>query len=283
MGKRTYLVEHKSTSSGIAPGEAYWRHLAINNETPLYLSAARALGHDVHGVVYDVLRKPALRPKVAETPEEFRVRCLGAIAETPDEYLARATVVRSRQEIEEATIDLLASTKAIREARRRGVWIKQPHSCERYHRWCEYFPVCNGEARITDDVRFEDRETSETISKSGLETWHRCPREFFFGRVLGRQAKRADTGPLAMGVSMHKALDTWASGSDMPDVVMRDPFEAAKLNAMVAAYACRWSRDEWEVVAIEKEFSVPVRHPVTRRKTKEVLHGFIDAIVRIDA
>jgi hypothetical protein len=56
------FVEHKTTSSEIGFGSVYWQTLKLNSQISTYYAGARALGHEVDGCVYDVVRKPALRP-----------------------------------------------------------------------------------------------------------------------------------------------------------------------------------------------------------------------------
>lgn len=59
---RGKFIEHKSTSEEIGLGSTYWRRLTLDPQISTYYAGARALGHDVEGCVYDVVRKPALRP-----------------------------------------------------------------------------------------------------------------------------------------------------------------------------------------------------------------------------
>jgi hypothetical protein len=56
------FVEHKTTSEDIGLGSVYWRRLTLDPQVSTYYAGAKSLGHDVHGCVYDVVRKPALRP-----------------------------------------------------------------------------------------------------------------------------------------------------------------------------------------------------------------------------
>lgn len=61
-----------------------------------------------------------------------------------------------------------------------------------------------------------------------------------------------------------------------------DPFEAAKLRAMVLAYHMRWKLQPWRVIAVEVPFKAPLINPVdgTVSKTYE-RDGRIDLIVDI--
>jgi len=61
---RRALVEHKTTSEPIEEADAkYWARLRLNFQLCRYVKGARATGHDVDTVLYDVFRKPSLAPK----------------------------------------------------------------------------------------------------------------------------------------------------------------------------------------------------------------------------
>lgn len=68
---RVLVIEHKTSSEDVSPGTTYWRRLRMDGQPSTYLGAARALGYDAEGVVYDVLRKPDQKPHRA-TPEAER-------------------------------------------------------------------------------------------------------------------------------------------------------------------------------------------------------------------
>lgn len=60
---RLCVVEHKTTSDDIAPDSDYWNRLRINTQISGYFLRAKQLGHDVKFILYDVIRKPGIRPK----------------------------------------------------------------------------------------------------------------------------------------------------------------------------------------------------------------------------
>lgn len=57
------FMEHKTTSEEIGFGSVYWRTLMIDSQVSTYYAGAKALGQDVERCVYDVVKKPELRPK----------------------------------------------------------------------------------------------------------------------------------------------------------------------------------------------------------------------------
>lgn len=66
-----WLVEHKTTSKNIAAGSSYWQLLRMDPQISTYFEGGTSLGHEIVGCIYDVVKKPGLKPKEA-TPEENR-------------------------------------------------------------------------------------------------------------------------------------------------------------------------------------------------------------------
>lgn len=71
---RVVIVEHKTTSEDIGPDSRYWTKLAIDGQVSGYYQGAKALGYDVEGCLYDVLRKPSLRPAQVPVLDEDGVK-----------------------------------------------------------------------------------------------------------------------------------------------------------------------------------------------------------------
>ncbi len=65
------LVEHKTTSEDIEITSDYWLKLMLDGQISQYYLGAKALGYEVTECLYDVIRKPSMRPYSA-TPEESR-------------------------------------------------------------------------------------------------------------------------------------------------------------------------------------------------------------------
>lgn len=64
---RTYLVEHKTTTSDISEGSGYWQRLRMDGQVSVYYNAFP----DVAGCIYDVIRRPGQR-RYKATPEAAR-------------------------------------------------------------------------------------------------------------------------------------------------------------------------------------------------------------------
>lgn len=69
---RSYLVEHKTTTSDISDGAGYWQRLRMDGQITVYYGAFP----EVAGCIYDVIRRPLLR-RYRATPEESRTYTLG--------------------------------------------------------------------------------------------------------------------------------------------------------------------------------------------------------------
>jgi hypothetical protein len=60
---RHVLIEHKTTSADVSADSDYWIRLRANHQIYQYVVAARHAGWDIQSIIYDVVRKPAIRPK----------------------------------------------------------------------------------------------------------------------------------------------------------------------------------------------------------------------------
>lgn len=61
---QTYLLEHKTTSEDVTTGSDYWASLTLDAQVSIYHDGAAALGHAPVACIYDVARKPQLRPSL---------------------------------------------------------------------------------------------------------------------------------------------------------------------------------------------------------------------------
>lgn len=162
---RKLNFEHKTSGEDVSPGSSFWARLRMGGQTAGYIRGAESLGHQVDGVVYDVARKPALKPLQAnsrrdraETPDEYRTRCLEAIAEDPDKYFQRGLVVRLEEQMAEADSELWQLGQTLREHHRLGLAPRNVDACQRYGNTCSYFSICAGESSADDDRQFRRLE-----------------------------------------------------------------------------------------------------------------------------
>ena len=160
---RLALMERKTTSRDFSPGADYWVRLHLDQQLSIYVIAARESGYPVDTILYDVTRRPALRPLKAtpeekrkykvggalyanqhandETPPEFAGRVAGEIFDKPNYYFARIEIARLEQDLEDCRSEVWMQQLTIRNAQRDGHWYRNPDSC--YEPWaCDYLPIC---------------------------------------------------------------------------------------------------------------------------------------------
>lgn len=240
-----YKVEHKTSGENIGPGERYWARLRMDTQVSTYYDLAQELGYDVRGCLYDVLKKPALRPFKA-TPEEHRkyVKKTGAlyenqhafdetvgeyalrvhddIADNIDKYFAREIVVRLEADQIEAAYDRWQTAELIREARTADRHPRNPDACERIGRGlCTFFDVCTGVASLDDATRFRQvtqvheeldldpsRLRLRVLTNSEQRTFRRCAREHNLAYELGYRAVEYQEA-LRFGTLVHAGLAGW--------------------------------------------------------------------------
>jgi hypothetical protein len=182
-----WIVEHKSCGVECDFASPYWKKLRLDPQISTYFVGARALGYDVKGAIYDVARKPSIRPYKAtpeedrkytqptkkdpvsrlyanqrerdETPEEFEARCLDAIRKEPDRFLVRGEIVRLEDDERDAAEDIWQQARELRESELAVRFPRNPNACEKWGSFCAWFDVCTGSASLDDTTKFRRIQT----------------------------------------------------------------------------------------------------------------------------
>ena len=249
------LIEHKTSSSDIEDGSTFWKRLRLDGQTSNYLRGARAEGFEPVGVLFDVIRKPRLKPLKA-TPEadrkytkptktepsrlyanqriedesfdDYRLRLRADIEANVESYYKRGIVVRSADEDRDGAQDAWDTAEHISHAQTTNRWSRNVDACERYGRFCDHFAVCTGEATHDDVTRYrkagrqheelgEQKRRLPLVTTSGMKCFRRCAREYLYSYEQGyRSVERADA--LAFGTLVHKALEVWWQTVDLDAV-----------------------------------------------------------------
>ncbi len=123
---RLAVNEYKTAGEDISEGGEYWLRLRCDGQISLYVLAARAAGFDVAAVLYDVIRKPTIRLRKGETPEQYGERLLSDIGERPDYYFHRREVPRLEDELAEYRAELWQQAQLLLETRRRAASLPDP-------------------------------------------------------------------------------------------------------------------------------------------------------------
>lgn len=165
---RLALVEHKTTGDQIGLDSDYWRRCRMDSQISRYYAAAHELGYPVSTVIYDVARKPSIRPKAIakadramatslgryfdvpllaacperETPELFGARLRDDIAKRPDFYFMRAEIPRLDSDLADYADEQWQITQQIASCERYGRYYRNTTACTQPYR-CTFFDVCS--------------------------------------------------------------------------------------------------------------------------------------------
>ncbi len=197
------IIETKTTSLEIAMTSDYWRTItALDPQISTYFSGARTILKSI-GIkdeparaVYDVIRKPALKPYKAtppesrkykkgttelyanqretdETPEEYGERVMEDITgqvvqtgpgfdaklalESSRKYFARGDIVRFESEEFDHQMDVWNTAEAIIENEKAERAPRHRGACKRYGGFCSFFGVCNGSVSIDSFEVIDER------------------------------------------------------------------------------------------------------------------------------
>lgn len=186
---KTSLLEHKTTSDEIAdPSASYWRRLAIDGQVSHYVLQTWQSGVRLDSTLYDVIRKPQIRPKQIAAKERqqiiltgrycgqsvpaeslsrlgegagdedlalYELRLAAEVIADPTRYYQRRTVPRIDGELLEYAEELWTIGKEIQRAALHGLHFRNPDSCVTYGSPCEYLGICSGVETVEHNDRWE--------------------------------------------------------------------------------------------------------------------------------
>jgi len=126
---------------------------------------------------------------------------------------------------------------------------------------------------------------SRLVTASSLATFRDCARRYHYSHILQR-VRQTESHALQFGKLMHAALAAWWQDGPTAAVAYLTgiadqvaPVDAAKIAAMLRYYDP--PRADYTMEAIEHEFVVPIRNPVTGRSMRAYrLGGKVDGLVR---
>ncbi len=176
-GGRLAVQEYKTTSDDIGPDSDYWKRLRIDSQISGYVLGARDSrtpdapnGYPVETVLYDVTRKPALRPYKAtpmesrkykkdgtlyaaqhetnESPDDYGRRIYEAIQAEPHRYFRREEIARLESDLVEHQHDQWSMQNIIREAQNTGRWPRNTGACKNWYGKCAYFDLCTSGVEV---------------------------------------------------------------------------------------------------------------------------------------
>ena len=180
------VMEHKTSSEYLGPNSIYRERLKMDPQISIYMEAARELGYDVQYCLYDVLRKPDISPKKRsdntkmykkdgglrknavekdEEAHEYYERLCENIVERSEFYYHHFDIHRTHEELEETKRDTWSAVSAIELHKRNDYFPRNPDSCNKFGRKCEYLPACLGYVEIDDDRYFKKTEAHQELKE----------------------------------------------------------------------------------------------------------------------
>ena len=181
FGKR-YVTDHKTTSEDIGEEGDYFRQLQVEGQASLYMLAEHLAGNECYGAIWDVIRRPGIRPRKltkaeqaavaslgtwcgvrvteatqqhvikegAENMELYEIRVARECTEDPSRYFQRKPIVKLQAEMVEYTRELWAIAQEIIDARQHDRWPRSSGACLEYGA-CEYLGICSGTVSVDSD------------------------------------------------------------------------------------------------------------------------------------
>jgi hypothetical protein len=144
------VVERKTTSDEIgSAGDDYWQRLALDSQIALYAWEASQRYREEVSILYDVIRKPMGKPRIAdrktkerESLAEFEARLVGEMLADPGKYLVRRVVHQTREQGAEIMAELAETASEI--ATYRGSYPRNDQACQTRYGRCPFLGVCTG-------------------------------------------------------------------------------------------------------------------------------------------
>lgn len=166
---RIGVLEQKTTSQSIEPHGDFIRRLRVDSQVSRYLIAAQEIGISASTVIYDITRKPTIRPRkltkkqiktlcsdgtyfdqpievipselLLETPEMYGARLNDDICRQPERYYLRLEIPRLDHQLAEETRELWLQQQAIATAIRTRRYFRNTAVCLSPYR-CEFADLC---------------------------------------------------------------------------------------------------------------------------------------------
>ena len=152
-----WVREFKTTSLSF---RQFKERMDVSEQASLYVWAARKLGYDVKGVVYDAIHKPLLRKGKNENCDQFCQRIITDYKDRPEVYFQREYVYRSDTDLKHFFEDLKAFNRDLKRKVKHGGFYRNQGSCVAFNSTCQYSKICFSEQpdKLTLDLFYKQRE-----------------------------------------------------------------------------------------------------------------------------
>lgn len=246
----TSIVDHKTTAMEIERDDAaYWQMMDLDGQPSQYQLLMYANGVKVMKTVWDVSRKPTIRPKKPtkiqlrelaesgaylgeslpkiqmiegdkETPAMFEIRVRQTIDADLDRYFKRRTVTRTNEELAEYLNELYLISREMMSTRDHGSHFRNPGSCFLYNTPCKFLGLCSG-WDSPDSAKWEkkaivhgeldlDYDGRDLLTNSRVKCYQACRRKHYYEYEEGIQrVDEEEREPLVFGTAWHLAMDAY--------------------------------------------------------------------------
>lgn len=249
---RVYLLEHKTTSQDILdPSSSYWRQLLVDSQINSYMLAGHIQGREFAGVVYDVVRKPSIKPKRIskkdqsvllshglyldvkvsnearsldfESPELFGIRVTKEYLSNPNRFYQRRTVHRLESEVIDFATELSHISEEVYRTELHGTDYRNSASCHSFNTPCEYLSLCsNHDSEDSGNWAKQGQVHSEldsfgdggltVLTNSRIKCFQSCRRKHTLRYIKRlRRSRDEEKEALYFGRLWHIAQEAWWS------------------------------------------------------------------------
>jgi hypothetical protein len=144
--------------------ERLWSDMQITG----YSAALTFGGIECRDVVYDIIRKPGIKPRRNEALSDYRARLGALYYSNPDEYFYR---IRLRFFAQDHTrwLGWIANKVAlIDRCHRKNTWPQSPSNCMQWNRTCAYWNLCqSSDSKIIIDTEYEHKKAHSELEPEG--------------------------------------------------------------------------------------------------------------------
>jgi hypothetical protein len=153
----TFIREVKTT--GLNEKQFVGR-VRTSSQATGYVWAAKKLGYDPKGIMFDAIRKPLLKKRESDDMHSFGKRIVQDYKDRPDFYYQRTWTYRTQADLDIFERDLIHFVKTLRIVTRRGRFYRNTDQCWNFNSECPYSKVCFQEQpdRLMLDLFFKRGE-----------------------------------------------------------------------------------------------------------------------------
>lgn len=126
----------------------------IDHQVSIYFWAAQKLGLKPKGIIYDMTKKPYLKPHQDEVGEEFEERLTQDYKLRPEFYFKREELYRDKHQIADMVDDIERKITRLLYMKEHMLYDRETTHCLAYNTLCSYFPLCANPGSAKNKILF---------------------------------------------------------------------------------------------------------------------------------